>query len=183
MAPDISRSEGGERPCPSTRAHTPGGGLQCLCPHPAGVESRSYAPASGWLRGSPLLPLGTLVPGMEEPGGLPSMGSHTLLKERSGQILSQHKRPSPTASPGSPGRAEMQLAGLWGPHPLTPDSEGREDNSRGQRGSLPQTRRGLTLLSQLCRDPAVGKSPDMPGSLEGNTEGPGTASSEPLLPS
>ena len=29
-------------------------------------------------------------------------------------------------------------------------------NSRGQRGSLPQTRRGLTLLSQLCRDPAVG---------------------------
>ena len=24
-------------------------------------------------------------------------------------------------------------------------------NSRGQRGSLPQTRRGLTLLSQLCR--------------------------------
>ena len=26
----------------------------------------------------------------------------------------------------------------------------------GQRGSLPQTRRGLTLLSQLCRDPAVG---------------------------
>ena len=30
------------------------------------------------------------------------------------------------------------------------------ENSRGQRGSLPQTRRGLTLLSQLCRDPAVG---------------------------
>ena len=30
-------------------------------------------------------------------------------------------------------------------------------NSRGQRGSLPQTRRGLTLLSQLCRDPAVGQ--------------------------
>ena len=28
-------------------------------------------------------------------------------------------------------------------------------NSRGQRGSLPQIRRGLTLLSQLCRDPAV----------------------------
>ena len=24
------------------------------------------------------------------------------------------------------------------------------------RGSLPQTRRGLTLLSQLCRDPVVG---------------------------
>ena len=25
--------------------------------------------------------------------------------------------------------------------------------SRGKRSSLPQTRRGLTLLSQLCRDP------------------------------
>ena len=30
-------------------------------------------------------------------------------------------------------------------------------NSRGKRGSLLQTRRGLTLLSQLCRDPAVGQ--------------------------
>ena len=29
-------------------------------------------------------------------------------------------------------------------------------NSRVQRASLPQTRRGLTLLSQLCRNPAVG---------------------------
>ena len=45
-----------------------------------------------------------------------------------------------------------------------PEEASREDwepgpsmsNSRGQRGSLPQTRRGLTLLSQLCRDPAVG---------------------------
>ena len=34
-----------------------------------------------------------------------------------------------------------------------------QGNSRGQRGSLPQTRRGLTLLSQLCRDPAVGVRP------------------------
>ena len=32
-----------------------------------------------------------------------------------------------------------------------------------------------------CCDPQ--KSPDTPGSPEGNTEGPGTASSEPLLPS
>ena len=30
---------------------------------------------------------------------------------------------------------------------------------------------------------AAQKSPDTPGSPEGNTEGPGTASSEPLLPS
>ena len=29
----------------------------------------------------------------------------------------------------------------------------------------------------------IGASPDTPGSLEGNTEGPVTASSEPLLPS
>ena len=29
-------------------------------------------------------------------------------------------------------------------------------NSRGKLSSLPQTRRFLTLLSQLCRDPAVG---------------------------
>ena len=29
-------------------------------------------------------------------------------------------------------------------------------NSRGKRSSLPQTRWGLTLLSQLCRDPEVG---------------------------
>ena len=36
-------------------------------------------------------------------------------------------------------------------HPL-----GRRRTVLGQRGSLPQTRRGLTLLSQLCRDPAVG---------------------------
>ena len=34
-----------------------------------------------------------------------------------------------------------------------------------QRGSLPQTRRGLTLLSQLCRDPAVG--PKVPGRRRG----------------
>ena len=31
--------------------------------------------------------------------------------------------------------------------------------------------------------PQTQKSPDTPGSPEGNTEGPGTASSEPLLPS
>ena len=36
------------------------------------------------------------------------------------------------------------------------ETETTLSNSRGQRGSLPQTRRGLTLLSQLCRDPAVG---------------------------
>ena len=40
-----------------------------------------------------------------------------------------------------------------------------------------------TLLgaTHLSCDPQ--KSPDIPGSLEGNTEGPGTASSQPLLPS
>ena len=32
-------------------------------------------------------------------------------------------------------------------------------------------------------NPWTQKSPDTPGSLDGNTEGPSTASSEPLLPS
>ena len=32
------------------------------------------------------------------------------------------------------------------------------NNSRGKWSSLPQTRRGLTLRSQLCRDPEVGES-------------------------
>ena len=40
---------------------------------------------------------------------------------------------------------------------------GLEKVSFHQRGSLPQTRRGLTLLSQLCRDPAVGEIPVAPG--------------------
>ena len=31
-----------------------------------------------------------------------------------------------------------------------------EEGSWGKRSSLPQTRRFLTLLSQFCRDPAVG---------------------------
>ena len=30
------------------------------------------------------------------------------------------------------------------------------NDSRGKQSSVTQTRRGLTLLSQLCRDPAVG---------------------------
>ena len=45
------------------------------------------------------------------------------------------------------------------------------DNSRGKRGSLPQTRRGMTLLSQLCRDPVVGaeteRKPEVPASPRG----------------
>ena len=40
---------------------------------------------------------------------------------------------------------------------------------------------GHSLWGQPSCDPQ--KSPDTPGSPEGNTEGPGTASSEPLLPS
>ena len=38
-----------------------------------------------------------------------------------------------------------------------------------------------SLLMKVKEDPQ--QSPDTPGSPEGNTEGPGTASSEPLLPS
>ena len=41
---------------------------------------------------------------------------------------------------------------------------------------------GLKLGIQKTKIMAQ-KSPDTPGSPEGNTEGPGTASSEPLLPS
>ena len=41
--------------------------------------------------------------------------------------------------------------------------------------------KGETVPDSLPCDPQ--KSPDTPGSPEGNTEGPGTASSEPLLPS
>ena len=45
------------------------------------------------------------------------------------------------------------------------------DNSRGKQGSLPQTRRGMTLLSQLCRDLAVGaeteRKPEVPASPRG----------------
>ena len=39
------------------------------------------------------------------------------------------------------------------------------------------------LVSSVCMPSSAQKSPDTPGSPEGNTEGPGTASSEPLLPS
>ena len=46
-------------------------------------------------------------------------------------------------------------------HPRFPHTAPRGDwdslsNSRGKRSSLPQTRRGLTLLPQRCRDTAVG---------------------------
>ena len=46
-------------------------------------------------------------------------------------------------------------AGLLEP-PERPQGSPASSSVWGQRGSLPQTRRGLTLLSQLCRDPAVG---------------------------
>ena len=38
-------------------------------------------------------------------------------------------------------------------------------------------------LQSMGLQKSAQKSPDTPGSPEGNTEGPGTASSEPLLPS
>ena len=38
-------------------------------------------------------------------------------------------------------------------------------------------------LSMRILQARILECPDTPGSLEGNTEGPGTASSEPLLPS
>ena len=51
-----------------------------------------------------------------------------------------------------------------------------------ERGVWRATVHGVTRVGHnLATKPQ--KSPDTPGSLEGNTEGPGTASSEPLLPS
>ena len=44
-------------------------------------------------------------------------------------------------------------------------------------------RQGSQVSMRVARGSASWLSPDRPGSLEGNTEGPGTASSEPLLPS
>ena len=48
-------------------------------------------------------------------------------------------------------------------------------------GKLPKPPASRALC-QAKRAPRAQKSPDTPGSPEGNTEGPGTASSEPLLP-
>ena len=47
---------------------------------------------------------------------------------------------------------------------------------------LSHLKRPLTL-GKIEGRKTRGRQPDTPGSLEGNTEGPGTASSEPLLPS
>ena len=41
----------------------------------------------------------------------------------------------------------------------------------------------LVMDREAWRAVIHGVAPDTPGSPEGNTEGPGTASSEPLLPS
>ena len=45
------------------------------------------------------------------------------------------------------------------------------DNSRGKLGSLPQTRRGKTLLSQLCRDPVVGAETERKPEVLASTRG------------
>ena len=45
------------------------------------------------------------------------------------------------------------------------------------------TKPSVSSMSTSLRHGQTQKSPDTPGSPEGNTEGPGTASSEPLLPS
>ena len=87
---------------------------------------------------------------------------------------------------GGPMRGSFQSlnrhTNLW-------SSQGREGTHRSwnlstQTGSPPaprgtwgQQHAGTSLHA------AAQKSPDTPGSPEGNTEGPGTASSEPLLPS
>ena len=63
----------------------------------------------------------------------------------------------------------------------------RSESETQRKPEVPASPRGEALFrcarpSGVPRGPAQ-KSPDTPGSPEGNTEGPGTASSEPLLPS
>ena len=60
----------------------------------------------------------------------------------------------------------------WQDEALARDGVSREVPSSALKGE--------TVPDSL---PATPKFTDTPGSLEGNTEGPGTASSEPLLPS
>ena len=69
---------------------------------------------------------------------------------------------------------------------------GRQEDEAGTAEKDPCPRRrlkGSPLFRPEGRDGPLQpscdpqKSPDTPGSPEGNTEGPGTASSEPLLPS
>ena len=78
------------------------------------------------------------------------------------------RRWGPGEWPG-PARPEWEWeARSWSPRPPSGAAEGR-----------------IWKLGK-CREwsPCAGqKSPDTPGSPEGNTEGPGTASSEPPLPS
>ena len=71
-----------------------------------------------------------------------------------------------------------------------PGNRGRSARGTSHMASLefpPET--GLILRcagkagNPFQRKQGTQKSPDTPGSLEGNTEGPGIASSEPLLPS
>ena len=64
------------------------------------------------------------------------------------------------------------------------------NNSRGKRRSISAHKTRPDSPLPTMQGAAIGirngeaqKSPDTPGSPEGNTEGPGTASSEPLLPS
>ena len=57
--------------------------------------------------------------------------------------------------------------------------DGSKSPQKCEPAGLPRLTYGLVrTLGSMAQ-----KSPDTPGSPEGNTEGPGTASSEPLLPS
>ena len=65
---------------------------------------------------------------------------------------------------------------------LTPQGNGTVTCVAEMKGL--DVRESVTVNLTVVQPPlGTQKSPDTPGSPEGNTEGPGTASSEPLLPS
>ena len=80
-------------------------------------------------------------------------------------------------------RGEIETIGKQTPRPVdenilcVSDSDRRVPAELGQESQASSClRKGTPLASRVAH-------PDTPGSLEGNTEGPGTASSEPPLPS
>ena len=90
---------------------------------------------------------------------------------------------SPLSGPNAPGKAPNNIHTTlrWGRAPGKPHARRaaakRSYPTSEVRGS------GRECQAATAQERRRRASPDTPGSPEGNTEGPGTASSEPLLPS